>query len=187
MYGGAPKRDEIPEKRLITVDKLRSFSLDNIYERISTVSRDKFEEDYSNRNGIFGFQYWSDQDRYTSVIKAFHGRVSFDENGQVPRDGKYMYAFSPDKSFYIGSPVVHSQFLSGTTVISAGHLKIQNGRIIEIDNASGHYAPTEENFLAAMKIAAKKGFIGYHTVLKNHNGNQIDVRYSLEGNRSQEF
>lgn len=154
--------------------KLRSLSLDNIHKNISTVSKYKFEEDRSNKEGIFGFQYWSDDDRYSSLISASNGNVFFDKNHQVPRDGKYMYAFSPENKFYIGTPVVHSQFLSGTPVISAGHLKIANGRITIIDNASGHYAPTEENFLAAMKIAAKKGFIGFYTVIKTHNGNKID-------------
>ncbi len=51
----------------------------------------------------------------------------------------------------------HSSILGGAKVICAGTIDVVDGKILHIDNASGHYQPPAEALAAAIEMLKKQG------------------------------
>lgn len=94
----------------------------------------------------------------TAAKKPF--KTHIDQNGlyqlcneqqQYLEDGVYRYIVSPKGGFYIlphqEAHVFHNAIRASQPVQCAGGVWIQNRRIMQIDNASGHYQPTQEQLL----------------------------------------
>lgn len=84
-----------------------------------------------------------------------------------------IYVMSPDGTLYIGDKkrekFHHSSFLSGSAVIAAGSVCVEDGNLKELTPHSGHYRPSDEDFarcvqtfrdagvpMDAVRIAAQK-------------------------------
>ncbi|KAL5824319.1 hypothetical protein ACOSQ3_020382 [Xanthoceras sorbifolium] len=69
----------------------------------------------------------------------------------TPKDSKWMFVLSTSRNLYVGEKKKglfhHSSFLSGAATIASGRLVAQNGILEAIWSYSGHYRPTEENFI----------------------------------------
>jgi Leucine-rich repeat (LRR) protein len=90
---------------------------------------------------------------------------NIDETQKIP-DGHYLYALSLNGGLLVGreaapsgSGAQHSTFRAGQYVICAGHLTIENGKIVEISNNSGHYTPPEINLYCTAAYLYKNGLI----------------------------
>lgn len=83
----------------------------------------------------------------------------------ISSDGK-MYSLSSVRMFSFH----HSSPVSGEPVIFAGNAKFMNGKIIRIDNNSGHYRPNEVHFFNAL-IYLK----ALHVLSEN-----VDIYYTSE-------
>lgn len=153
--------------------QLHAHTTKSITQSMRCVTFNKHEEDLSLQGGVFGLEYWNNADRRKASVRGVNGRLFYLDSGAAPKDGTYMYAYHPDGRFYIGAPCVHSQFLSGMAVQSAGHLHIEGSRIKSIDNASGHYTPSIQEFFAAMRNAAQSGLIVSTTILRDHLHNDL--------------
>ena len=61
-----------------------------------------------------------------------------------------IYVMSPDGTLYVGDKkrekFHHSSFLSGSTVIAAGSICVEEGVLKELTPHSGHYRPSDEDF-----------------------------------------
>lgn len=53
----------------------------------------------------------------------------------------------------------HSSFNAGKEVISAGMIKVNKGKIVEIDNNSGHYKPTAEHLNGCVQLLRELGMV----------------------------
>ena len=66
-------------------------------------------------------------------------------------DSKWIFVLSTSKVLYIGKKkkgvFQHSSFLAGGATVAAGRLVVENGVLKAVWPHSGHYQPTEENFL----------------------------------------
>ncbi|WP_178030949.1 hypothetical protein [Pelagibaculum spongiae] len=51
----------------------------------------------------------------------------------------------------------HSAFLSGRPVAAAGHIRVVAGKLLYVNNSSGHYQPTKEYMLQFKKELVKQG------------------------------
>ncbi|MCO4755289.1 MAG: hypothetical protein KC478_12460, partial [Bacteriovoracaceae bacterium] len=51
----------------------------------------------------------------------------------------------------------HSSFLAGEDVLSAGQLKVKDGRVLYIDNISGHYKPGQVHAYQGLYKLLKEG------------------------------
>jgi hypothetical protein len=80
--------------------------------------------------------------------------------GKTP--GKAAYVVDSKGNMYVGEHkkglMHHSSFLAGRAVVSAGMVKIENGKITEIDHRSGHYAPGGEQLRNALNNINKDCF-----------------------------
>lgn len=76
--------------------------------------------------------------------------------------GMAAYVIDTKGNLYIGehkSHVMHhSSFLAGALVMSAGMIKIEEGKITHIDHKSGHYIPTKRHLENALKVIPKEAF-----------------------------
>jgi hypothetical protein len=81
-------------------------------------------------------------------------------------DGRWPYAMDDYGNFFTkaeGSTKAnvemfnHSSFNAGKSVTCAGMVKILNGRLIWIDNSSGHYKPTKKNLHAMLCVLGQEG------------------------------
>jgi hypothetical protein len=67
----------------------------------------------------------------------------------------WAYVISPGGGLYVhhheADHFHHSSFLGGDRVLGAGMIGVSQGRIVYINNKSGHYTPTPEEFYRAIK------------------------------------
>ncbi len=98
--------------------------------------------------------------------------------GKVP--GMAAYVMDGKGNMYVGehqtNVMHHSSFLAGNKVISAGMVKIEEGKITRIDHQSGHYAPTKNNFKNALAKINKTAF---------HHEAKIEFSEKVTGNISE--
>ena len=75
--------------------------------------------------------------------------------GETKAAGTFDYVVTADGQILIGSK--HSFLSGGSGVQAAGTLKIRSGKIVNIDNASGHYTPTQEEASNFLKVFQESG------------------------------
>jgi hypothetical protein len=76
--------------------------------------------------------------------------------------GKAIFVMDESGKMYISQTQTvgkfhHSSFLSGKPVASAGEIVVENGKIIEISNRSGHYQPTQIINLQVINELKRRG------------------------------
>jgi hypothetical protein len=86
--------------------------------------------------------------------------------------------------------ISHSTFLGGGPVGFAGHIRVQYGHVMDIQNFSGHYLPPVSSLLAFLDFLAKRGvdlhftqieFVDYEGLLqKNPALYQKAIKYAPE-------
>lgn len=73
----------------------------------------------------------------------------------------YMFIVSPENQIYLGvhnlGKFHHSSFLSGGSVLGAGAMVIQKGKITKILDKSGHYEPSEAMMIQAIEALINTG------------------------------
>lgn len=66
-------------------------------------------------------------------------------------ESKWIFVLSTSKVLYVGKKkkgtFQHSSFLAGGATVAAGRLVVENGLLKAVWPHSGHYQPTEENFM----------------------------------------
>jgi len=100
-------------------------------------------------------QYLDDPAPYKIEIQ--HGRLI----GLQSLDSQ-IFVLGPNKCLYAGTKVKgifhHSSFLQGKATLAAGKLQCNSdGKIIAIDNQSGHYRPGAASLLRFLRILFEKG------------------------------
>ncbi len=93
------------------------------------------------QDGVLIHKSGSDQGKRvnTSSLNSLHS------NGA----GTAIFVMSPEGNIYIGAhgdtpgEFHHSSFLSGQPVSSAGEMVVEDGRILDVSNNSGHYHPSQ--------------------------------------------
>ncbi|KAJ4898045.1 calmodulin-binding family protein [Raphanus sativus] len=93
---------------------------------------------------------------YEVIVKE--GKFFYKNSGEMLQtssmedsDSKWIFVLSTSKVLYIGKKkkgvFQHSSFLAGGATVAAGRLIVENGVLKAVWPHSGHYQPTEENFL----------------------------------------
>jgi hypothetical protein len=91
--------------------------------------------------------------------------LSEEEMGEIldsERLGNHLiYVMDTDQRLFVNKKVRgsfhHSSFLSGGTTIAAGAIQIVNGTIVQISPQSGHYRPSDEDFVRFKNILIARG------------------------------
>jgi hypothetical protein len=99
---------------------------------------------------------------YANDFEDVQGRA-FDTQGDA---NGFMYAMDEYGTLFAsaaaglakgGNYWNHSSFNAGKDVICAGMIKIHNGTLVYVDNNSGHYKPSRQNFHAMLTVIANEG------------------------------
>ena len=70
------------------------------------------------------------------------------------KDGRYVSRDSKD-----AKRIGHPSFVNGGSVACAGGIKVRNGKIIYLDNASGHYQPQDRTMYLGITTLRTRGVI----------------------------
>ena len=100
------------------------------------------------------------------------------KNGLLYREGKLystttkdtksgIFVISEDKKLYVSHQhdiykFRHSSFLSGDKILAAGEIIIHEGKIIVMNNNSGHYLPASDSVYTFDEILMLKGYEGFY-------------------------
>ncbi|MBC8145792.1 MAG: hypothetical protein H7X80_09400, partial [bacterium] len=124
--------------------------------------------------GVKALEYSSDSMRAKYAVEIEEDKITWSHNGarvhtmdhssgEVP--GFAHYAMSMEGHLFVRMVDVgemgkfaHSSFLSGSDVLCAGTISVDNGRVIEITNESGHYRPSTANLAEACKALLLEGY-----------------------------
>ncbi|WP_131783710.1 hypothetical protein [Legionella gresilensis] len=98
---------------------------------------------------------------YNNNALLFSTERSFGMNIQA---GYCIFVLAPDLQLYASDPKEtldvnfhHSSFLRGRPVLCAGAIKVEQGKIVEINLLSGHYKPNRNQLLKFLKLLEEQG------------------------------
>ncbi|XP_062014151.1 IQ domain-containing protein IQM1-like [Rosa rugosa] len=93
-----------------------------------------------------------ERDAYEVIVES--GKLMYKQSGNLvntPEGSKWIFVLSTSRNMYVGEKkkglFQHSSFLAGGATIAAGRLVALNGLLEAVWSYSGHYHPTEENFM----------------------------------------
>ncbi|XP_004146846.1 IQ domain-containing protein IQM4 [Cucumis sativus] len=99
-------------------------------------------------------QYLGPKQRESYEVVVKEGKLMYKQSGDfvnTMEDSKWIFVLSASKSLYVGKKVKgqfqHSSFLAGGVTTASGRLVSHEGILKAIWPYSGHYRPTEENFI----------------------------------------
>ncbi|NJN46159.1 MAG: hypothetical protein HC808_06405 [Candidatus Competibacteraceae bacterium] len=75
----------------------------------------------------------------------------------------------------------HSSFNGGRKVRCAGMMTVENGKVMRVDNNSGHYKPTTQHFLTFLKILDDKKVLAENARIATHDINDGRQESNLLG------
>ncbi|WP_432985979.1 toxin glutamine deamidase domain-containing protein [Dactylosporangium sp. CA-233914] len=95
-----------------------------------------------------GVPYFNAEQQARATVRVVDGLL-YDHEG-LPLDGEYIYAVDPHTQEihaveYGRDNAKHSSLFAGGDIDAAGSLIVDNGRIVIVDNHSGHYTPVAEH------------------------------------------
>ena len=98
--------------------------------------------------------------------------VKFDTRDMVTAfggKGWAIYVMSPTGNIHASAHSVghrhHSSLLAGGNVAGAGEMRVSGGKVMEISNKSGHYAPSAAHLLQVLHVLNKRGVDLFNTKL----------------------
>ncbi|WP_410661617.1 toxin glutamine deamidase domain-containing protein [Amycolatopsis sp. lyj-112] len=119
-------------------------------------------------------EYFSPERREEHRVFVRDGKLYWAKDGSLvdtsggdpmARTGPFdqaIFAMDPQGNLYVSMTWVmgqlhHSSFLAGQPVAVAGHIKVVNGRLIQLTRQSGHYQPEKEQLQTGLGILAEQG------------------------------
>jgi hypothetical protein len=119
-----------------------------------------------------GVKYFNSNERSALKITVKDGLLynskgekldpQLDQPKHAGRSGKAIFTISVDGQFWVCFDqrygyIHHSSLLAGAPVLSAGELVLEDGQLLSISNASGHYKPPAKSLDVALKLLAEMG------------------------------
>ncbi|KAL0719527.1 hypothetical protein Bca4012_068851 [Brassica carinata] len=103
-------------------------------------------------------KYLGPMERKAYEVVVEDGKFFYKNSGEMlhtssmeDSDSKWIFVLSTSKVLYVGKKkkgtFQHSSFLAGGATVAAGRLVVEDGVLKAVWPHSGHYQPTEENFL----------------------------------------
>lgn len=124
--------------------------------------------------------YLGPKEREEYEVIVDNGRLKYRQSGlpvDTTGESKWIFVLSTTRSLYVGQKekgkFQHSSFLAGGATTAAGRLVARDGSLEAIWPYSGHYHPTEENFMEFINFLEEN-----HVNLTNVKRCAIDDDYS---------
>jgi len=123
-------------------------------------------------------KYLSEEERKPYLAEVKGGKIFHGNEAVSCQD--CIFVVATDKRLYVApgkdpGQFNHSSLTAGAPVLMAGHMQIENGRLIAMNNLSGHYRPDE------LSLASLKKSLGFESGVRKLNPNQkVEYISSLE-------
>ncbi|MES2677211.1 MAG: hypothetical protein V4612_02710 [Pseudomonadota bacterium] len=117
------------------------------------------------------FIYLNSKEREAYRVQFHDGKLYQDEkeldttilNSKFKDRGVAAFVLSRDGNLYVNEHMAnqfnHSSFLSGDITASSGMIEIEKGKVMKIDNVSGHYKPNEVEMVRIVKAIPQECFV----------------------------
>jgi hypothetical protein len=135
---------------------------DKKFETLSEKEYFKLAAKYGSKNNALDMMYLDKLKRSEYLLTIDNGLL-YDAKGEKI-NSDYLEPYAIDQygnvftmRFHSKWQINHSSFLAGKEVICAGCLGIRQGKLISIDNNSGHYKPQLEHLLRAIHVIEMQG------------------------------
>lgn len=108
--------------------------------------------------------YYNSTERVKLEIQPLQGHLIDGKHHKLYSWTKRIFVIAADKKMYHLSSIRmfnlhHSSPVAGEDVVFAGNVKFRNGKIISIDNFSGHYVPNDIHFFNALIYLNSRGVL----------------------------
>lgn len=134
--------------------------------------------------------YLSPEQRANYELRPKDGLL-FRKDGIIPIDTKHsygnhslLYVICEDKKIYSGRGAKyilhHSSFLAGGDVLAAGKLMTSGGKVVFISNNSGHYRPSAQYLLQAIKHFHDLGVLSPDAIIDFRHHGKLGLKEGLE-------
>ncbi|XP_039070454.1 IQ domain-containing protein IQM1-like [Hibiscus syriacus] len=107
-------------------------------------------------------KYLGPKERESYQVMMEEGKLIYKQNKEAvnTREGsKWIFVLSTCRILYVGEKVKgefhHSSFLAGGATIASGRLVVRQGTLYAVWAYSGHYRPTQENFMELCSFLEK--------------------------------
>lgn len=135
--------------------------------------------------------YFSSAQKSQAMLMLNDDRFVFCKNTYLSPHGKYLYIVDLDGNMIVSNQqgIHHSYLANGEAVKAAGEVIFDCGKMVEIDNFSGHYKPTLIEMLDFLNALSKRldpraelTFRDYSYQVKReiHHYRLIDIKTQLE-------
>lgn len=125
-----------------------------------TIGVEKGRIEYFNEEKRKQHQITFDKD---AVIRTADGNVANTMGFKGKKPQYAAYVMDEDGNFFIcehkKNKIQHTSFLAGKRVVCAGMIQIDNGKIVDINNRSGHYKSQLKNLYEAVKRVPPDAFV----------------------------
>jgi hypothetical protein len=121
-----------------------------------------------------GAPRWLVSNYDTTAMKAIHA----DEP-----DGEALYVLSSTGVLYSAAAtgshsLHHTTFQAGLPVAAAGMMRVENGKLVSISNASGHYQPKPQYLKNILVFFKQKGLNLQGVLVKEDEWSECDVKHT---------
>ncbi|UTO55626.1 hypothetical protein LUA82_00860 [Neoehrlichia mikurensis] len=144
-YSEFGRKDSIFKEGKMTC-KVRRFTLKEQMDSIKFIARDK-----KGTYRLYDKKSKMPYNTYGKIVKCKLDSVAY----VITLDKKLVIADELTHEIIRNEIICHSTLLRGKPGICAGVMKVHHGRIVYIDDNSGHYLPTQEHLYNAVKILDK--------------------------------
>ncbi|AJI44538.1 glycogen/starch synthase [Francisella tularensis] len=120
----------------------------------------------------------SDKDNYENIDRnsIIYNTENKEIVSKIDSSGTFIWVLDINGNFYIdtgkkGNKLCHAFICKNKNqipkpIVCAGDIKVENGNITYIDNRSGHYKPTLDQFILALKYLDKIGVLNKNVKIK---------------------
>lgn len=128
------------------------------FRKLEAISRDvgrSFEVQYLKKEGRM--KYWAAANPKGLLVYQVSKALV-----HAPQSDKFTWAMDMYGNLFLArgeqrKQFNHSSYNAGKDVLAAGGIQVQHGLITFIDNSSGHYKPSKDNLVAALRILQEDG------------------------------
>lgn len=145
----------------------------------------KYWKEMHEKGEIVEVEYINDLDeRKKYKVEFKEGKLLYSNSGEPVMANNHLYVIDKNGDFYIWDRVGekgkyhHSTILAGEPVVCAGAITVVDGKLVTINNHSGHYKPELRHFKNALRILLLNGIDNFKAsnvtgYIKTFNGMQL--------------
>jgi hypothetical protein len=104
---------------------------------------------------------WKPEQQAANMLRLVRGNFVLAGKTENRLDGSFLYVVTLDGRIILGKEITnvvqHSTLGGRTAILSAGMMRFENGKLISVDNHSGHYLPQPKRLAYTLHALERLG------------------------------